>query len=92
MDSVNMVNSPAIRGGIKKNKLVFFRKTPKGGRGGLAQSEISLSEKTETFLDFFFKGGGGSHIFQKGVIIKSWGFLDIFAKRGGLTQSIGIFS
>ena len=35
----------AIRGGIKKNKLLFFRKTPKGGRGGLAQSKISLSEK-----------------------------------------------
>ena len=48
----------AIRGGIKKNKLVFFRKTPKGGRGGLAQSEISLSEKNRIFLDFFSKGGG----------------------------------
>ena len=49
----------SLRGGIKKNKLVFFRKTPKGGRGGLAQSKISLSEKTEIFLDFFSKGGGG---------------------------------
>ena len=31
---------------------------PRGG-GGLAESEISLSEKTEIFLDFFFWKGGG---------------------------------
>jgi len=48
-----------IRGGIKKKKLFFFGKTPKGGRGGLAESEISLSEKTEIFLDFFLQKGGG---------------------------------
>ena len=52
----------ALRGGIKKNKLVFvLRKTPKGGRGGLTQSKISLSEKTKTFLDFFSSKGGWSH-------------------------------
>ena len=33
-----------VRGGIKKN-CFFFRKTPKGGGRGLAESEISLSEK-----------------------------------------------
>ena len=54
----------------KKINCFFFRKTPKGGRGGLAQSKIFLSEKTEIFLDFFFQKGGGSHLFQKGVIIK----------------------
>ena len=47
----------------------FLGKTPKGGRGGLAQSEISLSEKAKIFFDFF-KGGGWSHLFQKGVIGK----------------------
>ena len=40
----------ALRGGIKKKILFFFRKTPKGGEGGLAESKISLSEKTEIFL------------------------------------------
>ena len=29
-----------VRGGIKKKKLVFFRKTPKGGGRGLAESKI----------------------------------------------------
>ena len=49
-----------LRGGIKKNKLFFFLRKPlKGGRGGLAQSKISLSEKNEIFLDIFFKRGGG---------------------------------
>ena len=48
-----------IRGGIKKKILVFFRKTPKGGGRGLAESEIFLSEKTEIFLEFFFERGGG---------------------------------
>ena len=48
----------ALRGGIKK---LFFssEKLRKGGGGGLAESEISLSEKTEIFLDFFFQKGGG---------------------------------
>ena len=29
----------------KKNCFFFFRKTPKGGEGGLAESKISLTEK-----------------------------------------------
>ena len=47
------------KGRHKKKLFFFFRKTPKGGGRGLAESEISLSEKTEIFLDFFFKRGGG---------------------------------
>ena len=39
-----LMHSVRLRGGIKK-KLFFFRKTPKGGEGGLAESKISLSEK-----------------------------------------------
>ena len=46
-------------GEASKKKLVFFRKTPKGGEGGLAESKISLSEKTEIFLEFFLQRGGG---------------------------------
>ena len=57
-----------IKGGIKKKLVFFLRKTPKGGGRGLAKSEISLSEKTEIFLEKV----GGSHLFQKGVIIKNW--------------------
>ena len=39
-----------VRGGIKKKILFFYDYSPKGGRGGLGKSEISLSEKTEIFL------------------------------------------
>ena len=59
-----------VRGGIKK--YCFFLVFPKGGRG-LAESKISLSEKTKIFLDFFWQEegkGGGSHLFKKGFIIK----------------------
>ena len=72
---------PLLGEASKKKKLFFFGKTPKGGRGGLAESKISLSEKTEIFLDFFFKKGGGSHLFQKGVIIKTGDFW-IFSPKG----------
>ena len=83
------VTSVTLRGGIKKN-CFFFRRTPKGG-GGLAESKISLSEKTEIFLDFFSKGGGIPPI-PKGCYHKKWGYWDIFAKKGALTQSIGMLS
>ena len=52
------VTSVTLRGGITKNSF-FFRKTPKGGGRGLAESEISFSEKTDIFLEFFLKEGGG---------------------------------
>ena len=79
----------AIRGGIKKKNWFFSEKLRKGG-GGLAESEISLSEKNEIFLDFFSKRGGVSPI-PKGCYHKNWGFLDIFTKREGFTtQSMGI--
>ena len=67
-----------VRGGIKKKLFFFFRKTPKGGEGGLAESKISLSEKNEIFLE----KGGGSHLFQKGVIIKNGDFGICSPKRG----------
>ena len=79
-----------LRGGIKKKILVFFRKTPKGGGRGLAESEISLSEETEIFLEFL-KDGGVLPI-PKGCYHKKWGYWDIFAKKGVLTQSIGILT
>ena len=47
-----------LRGGIKKT-VFFFGKTPKRGGEDLAESKISLSEKTEIFLEFFFQKGGG---------------------------------
>ena len=56
-----------LRGGIKKKILFFFRKTPKGGGRGLAESEIFLSEKTEIFLDFFLERGG-SPTYSKRVL------------------------
>ena len=71
----------AIRGGIKKKKLFFFRKTPKGGEGGLAESKISLSEKTEIFLEFFLQRGGVSPI-PKGCYHKKLGILGYFCQKG----------
>ena len=55
-----VVNVGRSKGRHKKKLFFFFRKTPKGGRGDLAQSEISLSEKTKIFLNFFKRGG--SHL------------------------------
>ena len=72
------------KGRHQKKKLVFFGKTPKGG--GLAESKISLSEKTEIFLEFFFQKGGGSHLFQKGVIIKTGDFW-IFSPKGEVSHN-----
>ena len=46
----------ALWGGIEKN-LFFFGFRPKGG-GGLAESKISLAEKTEIFWIILAKGGG----------------------------------
>ena len=81
-----------LRGGIKKKKQVFFGVSPKGG-GGLAESKISLAEKTEIFLDFFWqkggKGGGVSPIpkgfYHKILIffIKYRVFFGIFRQKGG---------
>ena len=66
----------------KKKLFFFFRKTPKGGGRGLAESEISLSEKTEIFLDFFSKGGGVPPI-PKGCYHKKMGILGYFRQKGG---------
>ena len=51
---------------LKKN--VFFSEKIRKG-GGLAESKISLSEKTEIF-GFFCQKGGGSHLFQEGFYHK----------------------
>ena len=75
-----------MRGGIN---CIFFGKT---SNGGLAKSEISLSEKTDIFLDFFPQKGGGVSPIPKGCYHKNQEFLDSYGKKGGLTQSIGILS
>ena len=46
------------KGRHQKKTQVFFGVSPKGGEGGLAESKISLAEKTEIFLDFFWQQGG----------------------------------
>ena len=53
-----------------------------GGGRGLAESEISLSENTEIFLDFFSKGGGVFHN-PKGCHHKKLGILGYFCQKGG---------
>ena len=70
-----------LRGGIKKKTVFFFRKTPKGGEGGLAESKISLSEKTEIFLEFFLQRGGVSPI-PKGCYHKKMGIFGYCRQKG----------
>ena len=77
---------PKLRGGIKKKKMVFFRKTPKGGGRGLAESKISLSEKTEIFLELFLKEGGVQPI-PKGCYHKKTGDFWIFSPKGGVSPN-----
>ena len=60
-----------LRGGIKKT--VFFSEKLQKGGGGLAESEISLSEKTEIFLDFFFHQKGAVSHNPKGCYHKETG-------------------
>ena len=71
-----------LLGEASKKKTGFFRKTPKGGEGGLAESKISLSEKTEIFLEFFLQRGGVSPI-PKGCYHKKMGILGYFCQKGG---------
>ena len=85
---IAMLLSDTIRFGFdskgrhQKKKMVFFRKTPKGGEGGLAESKISLSEKTEIFLEFFLQRGGVSPI-PKGCYHKKMGIFGYFRHKGG---------
>ena len=68
-----------LRGGIKKNCFFSSEKLRKGGGGVSPNPKFPYQKK----LRFFWKRGGGSHLFQKGVISKNWGFWAIFAKKGG---------
>ena len=78
------------KGRYKKNIFFVFGKTP---RGEVSQNpKFPYQKKIRFFWIFFSSKGGGSYLLQKGVIIKRWGFWDIFAKRGGFTQFIGILS
>ena len=64
-----------------RHKKYSFFKFPRRG-GGLAESKISLTEKTEIFLDFLAERGGGSHPIQKGFS----------RKLGKISKQISFFS
>ena len=83
-----LILPPNIENKWKKSFLEQSKLCPCWGTvgGGLAESKILLSEKTEIFLDFFFKKGGGSHLFQKGVIIKTGDFW-IFSPKGEVSHN-----
>ena len=72
---------------VAKNSF-FFTFSERGG-GGLVESKISLTEKTEIFLDFLAERGGGSHPIQKGFsrklgkISKKSHFFWIFCRKLG---------
>ena len=82
-----------VRGGIKKKNWFFFQKNSEGGGGGSRRIQNFLIRKKLRFFWIFFYKGGGSHLFQKGVIIKTGDFWMISPKgRGCLSQSIRILS
>ena len=62
----------------------------KGG-GGVSENPKFPHQKKLRFFGYFFQRGGVSPI-PKGCYHKNWGFLDIIAKWGGLTQFIGFLS
>ena len=71
---------PNVRGGIKN--CFCSEKLGKGAGGSRPIRNFPIRKKLDIF-EFFSKRGGGL-TYSKRVL------LDIFAKRGGLTQSIGI--
>ena len=60
--------------------------------GGLSQSKISLSEKTEFFVGFFLPKGGGSHLFQEGFYHKILIFVIKYSVFSSNTQFFFNFS
>ena len=85
--SIVLVIFSPLRGGIKKKNWFFSENLRKGGRGVSPNPKFPYQKKLRFFWNFFYKGGG-SHLFQKGVIIKNWEFWAIFAKKGGHIDSI----
>ena len=89
-ECINIFFDLCGKGRHQKKNCFFFGKTPKGGVGDLAESKISLSEKNEIFLEIVFNREVSP--IPKGCYHKNLEFLDIFAKKGGFTQYIGILS
>ena len=77
------------RGIIKK--LYFFGENPKGEGGVSPNPKFLLTEKTQNFLDFFAKRGGGSHPIQKGFIRKNEIFGHILPKGGDFVGKKNFF-
>ena len=57
-----------------KKNCFFFNIVRKGGGGGLVDSKISLTEKTEIFLDFSAERGGGLTQ-SKRVLLFAWSIM-----------------
>ena len=80
------VHKGGPRGGIKKT-VFFFRKNSERGGGGVSQNpKFPYQKKLRFFWIFYFKKGGGSHLFQKGVIINTGDF-GIFLPKGGISHN-----
>ena len=77
--------------GRHKKKTVFFQKNSERGGGGSRRIRNFLIRKNWDFFGIFFERGGVPPI-PKGCYHKKWGYWDIFAKKGALTQSIGMLS
>ena len=88
-----VVNVGRSKGRHKKKLFFFLQKNSERGAGGLAESEISLSEKNEIFLE----KGGASPIPKGCYHKKKLGIFGYFLPKGGVqsmggVQSIGISS
>ena len=75
-----------LRGGIKKIKLFFFSLSERGGRVS-PNPKFPYQKKLRFFWIFFYKGGG-SHLFQKGVIIKKTGDFGLFLPKRGVSPNL----
>ena len=91
-DNVGTTNQATLMGphshhkGRHKKKTVFFsEKLRKGGRGVSPNPKFPY-QKILRFFWIFFSKGGGSHLFQKGVIIKN-GDIGIFSPKRGLSPN-----
>ena len=72
-----------LRGGIIKKLFFFFGENPKGGRGGLAESKISVNRKNSEFFGFFCQKGGG--LTQSKISVsRKMRFLGIFCQKEGI--------
>ena len=77
-------------GEASKKKTVFFRKNSERG-GGISPNPKFPYQKKMRFFWIFFSKGGGSHLFQKSVIIKTGDSGIFLPKERVLPHPLGFY-